>query len=221
MKLSKDTLMVLQNFAAINQSIFIKPGKELRTATIGKDIVAIAQIQDDFPMAVPVFDLGRLLSTLSLFKEPDIEFGDKALTIKSNRSRVRYLYSSEALVVKPMEGTPKFTVLASFQLEPSLLNETLKAAGVLGVPDITITSFGEGISLIAHNKKEGSSDNFVSTVGASETKFVVDINVEKIKLLPLPYTVEVCKSGNGRLVVHFKGHAISYFVAAEATSKII
>ena len=48
MKLSDSTLTVLKNFAGINNSILVKEGKKLRTISVAKNILAEANITEEF-----------------------------------------------------------------------------------------------------------------------------------------------------------------------------
>ena len=48
MNLSNDTIAMLKNFANINQNILIKPGKKLNTISTMKNILAQADIKEDF-----------------------------------------------------------------------------------------------------------------------------------------------------------------------------
>ena len=49
MNLSEQTISVLKNFATINQNLVIKKGKTLMTMSSMKNIVAKANIEEDFP----------------------------------------------------------------------------------------------------------------------------------------------------------------------------
>ena len=69
MKLSNETLTVLKNFASINQGIQFKKGKQLRTMSGGKSVLARAEIKDEVPEDFCVYDLNQFLSVNSLFKD--------------------------------------------------------------------------------------------------------------------------------------------------------
>ncbi len=49
MKLSEKTISLLKNFSDINQSILFKKGNKLRTIPVMKNILAEADIPEDFP----------------------------------------------------------------------------------------------------------------------------------------------------------------------------
>ena len=61
MKLSDSTLTVLKNFAGINNSILVKEGKKLRTISVAKNILAEANITEEFPRDVAIYDLNQFL----------------------------------------------------------------------------------------------------------------------------------------------------------------
>ena len=66
MKLSDSTLTVLKNFAGINNSILVKEGKKLRTISVAKNILAEANITEEFPRDIAIYDLNQFLNGLGL-----------------------------------------------------------------------------------------------------------------------------------------------------------
>ena len=74
MKLSEDTIAILKNFATINSNLVFKPGQKLKTIAESKTIMAQADIIEDFPQEVGLYDLNEFLSVLSMIPEPDIQF---------------------------------------------------------------------------------------------------------------------------------------------------
>ncbi|MDP7195681.1 MAG: DNA polymerase, partial [SAR202 cluster bacterium] len=67
MKLSKHTLNMLKNFSDINMSIEIKKGNLLRTVSVQKNILAQAELEDEFPKDFAIYELNRFLGAVSLF----------------------------------------------------------------------------------------------------------------------------------------------------------
>jgi hypothetical protein len=61
MKLSKDTLDVLKNFASINSGMEFKKGNTIRTMSSGKTVLAKASLKDEFPQDFCVYDLNQFL----------------------------------------------------------------------------------------------------------------------------------------------------------------
>ena len=83
MKLSDNTVALLKNFAGINNSILVKQGTKLRTISVAKNILAEAEVKEDFPRDFAIYDLNQFLNGLSLHQDPDLDFNaDSYLSIK-------------------------------------------------------------------------------------------------------------------------------------------
>ena len=90
MKLSEKTLTVLKNFAGINNSILVKQGTQLRTMSVAKNILAEAEIDEEFSRQFGVYDLNQFLNGLSLHQDPDLDFTEESyLTIREGKRRVK------------------------------------------------------------------------------------------------------------------------------------
>ena len=88
MKLSDSTLTVLKNFAGINNSILVKEGNRLRTMSVAKNILAEANITEEFPRDVAIYDLNQFLNGLGLHSDPDLDFSPESyITIKEGSEK--------------------------------------------------------------------------------------------------------------------------------------
>ena len=102
MKLSDNTLTLLKNFAGINQSILVKQGNKLRTISIAKNILAEAEITEEFPREFAVYDLNQFLNGLSLHQDPDLDFTENSyITIREGKRRVKYFYADPNVIISP------------------------------------------------------------------------------------------------------------------------
>jgi hypothetical protein len=70
MKLSTETISVLKNFSTINANLMVKAGSSLSTMSAMKNIVAKADVSEEFPSDFAIYDLNEFLSALSLFGNP-------------------------------------------------------------------------------------------------------------------------------------------------------
>ena len=61
MKISKQTIDVLRNFSMVNSSILISPGKELKTVSDMKTLLARASVVEDFPTEFAIYDLPQFV----------------------------------------------------------------------------------------------------------------------------------------------------------------
>ena len=94
MKLSDNTVALLKNFAGINNSILVKKGNRLRTISVAKNILAEADITEEFPRDFAIYDLNQFLNGLSLHQDPDLDFVEESyLSIKEGKRRVKYFFA--------------------------------------------------------------------------------------------------------------------------------
>ena len=213
MQFSDETLAVLKNFSGINQSILFKPGNELRTISPSKTVMASATIEENISGRSAVYDLSRFLSTLSLFKDPDVNFGTDKFTITSGRSKVNYTYASENMIVTPPDreiNLPSVDVTVDIKWE--VIESVIRAAGVLQVSDITFTGSDGKIVMAATDSKNPTADRFdVEVSDYTGEPFNMHIKVENMKLMPANYTVSLCAAG----MSHFKSEKIQYWIAVQ------
>ena len=104
--ISKSTIEVLKNFCSINKSIVIKPGNKVATLSINKNILAIADVQEQFDSQISIYDLGVFLGGLSLFDQPKIDTSESNYVTVSDergRSKTRFFYADPDVIVQPPE----------------------------------------------------------------------------------------------------------------------
>ena len=104
MKLSNETVTVLKNFSTINQNLVIKSGNSISTMSAMKNIVAKAELSEDFPRDFAIYDLNEFLAALSLFDKPDLDFKEDFVVVTENGSATKFLkywYSDPSVVTTP------------------------------------------------------------------------------------------------------------------------
>lgn len=215
MKFSTDTLSVLKNFSTINPSIVFKPGSVVRTISPQKTVMAAATIDETVETQAGVYDLSRFLSTLALFDNPDVVFGQDRFTIKGGRSELRYTYTSESLMVTPPEKDivvpdPEVSVNIKWQD----IESVRQAAGVLQLPEIAFIGDGNTITMSAVDSKTSTADNYNTVVaeGVSTDPFNMIIKTDNLKLVPTDYEVTLSSKG----MAHFKSDKVQYWIAIES-----
>lgn len=216
MKLSDTTLAVLKNFASINQSIKISEGSVVSTISPLKTLLSKATVPDTFDKTFCLYDLNRFLSVLSLFKSPELEFGDSAITIKDGRQKVTYRYCDEKVIVAAPANELNFpTPEVAFDLTQEALNAAVKATGVLGLPEIAIVGENGKLYLRAVNSKDVGSDDFSEEIGETDQVFTAVFKPEYLsKVLAGNYRVEV----SSKKISRFVNDNITYWVATESNS---
>ena len=156
MNLSNDTRDVLKNFSSINQNLLVKNGNVINTMSAMKNIVAKASIPDTFNNEFAIYDLNEFLSALSLFKNPTLDFGDKAVKLREegNGSSVNYFFSDPSVVTTPKTEITMPSVDVEFVFTQDTFNQIQKASAVLGVPDVVLSGTAGGdINLTVTDRK--------------------------------------------------------------------
>ena len=219
MKLSDNTLTLLKNFAGINQSILVKQGNKLRTISIAKNILAEAEITEEFPRDFAIYDLNQFLNGLSLHQDPDLDFAeDSYITIREGKRRVKYFYADPNVIISPPEKEIKLpSDDVCFQLETGSLEKLVKAASVYQLPDISAIGDAGAIRLVVRDKKNYTSNEYSIVVGETNEQFTFNFKVENIsKIISGAYNVVVSR----KLLSQFTNtnHNLSYWIALEPDS---
>jgi hypothetical protein len=218
MNLSDKTLTILKNFAGINNSILVKQGTQLRTISVAKNILAEAQIDEEFPREFGIYDLNQFLNGLSLHQDPEMDFSPESyLNIREGKRRVKYFYADPAVIISPPE---KEITLPSedvhFQLDSIALEKLLKAAAVYQLPDLAAVGDAGVVKLVVRDKKNDTSNEFAVVVGETDKKFSFNFKVENIKIIPGAYDVVVSQ----KLLSKFTNTScdLKYYIALEPDS---
>ena len=216
MKLSENTLSVLKNFASINQGIKITEGNTLSTISPLKTLLSKATISDNFEKSFCIYDLNRFLSVVSLFKEPELEFGDSAVIIKGGKQKVVYRFCQENVIVAAPAKEIQFPdAEVVFNLTQEALSSVIKATGVLQLPEIAIVGEGGKLYMRAVNSKDVGSDEFNEEIGICGREFTAVFKPEYLsKILPGNYSVEV----SSKKISRFSSDSVVYWIATESNS---
>ena len=223
MKLSNETLSVLKNFGAINQGIFFRKGKTLKTVSSHQNILAQVDINEDIPADFGVYDLINFLSVVSLHKDdPSFDFDEKHVVIVGNkgRSRIKYRFCEPTMIVTPLEkeiAMPDPEI--NFSLTAEDFDWILRAASVLASPHIAIESDGSKVSVLTLDLQNDSAHtDSLDIADGDDNKYRMVFKTENIsKVLPGSYDVLISSKG----VSHFKNKnlPLQYWVTTEQGSK--
>jgi len=218
MKLSDNTLSILKNFASINQSILVKQGSKLRTISVMQNILAEADVGEDFPKDFAIYDLNQFLNGISLHQDPDLDFSnDSHLIIREGKRKVKYFFADPEVIIAPPEkkiDLPSEDVC--FQLDHSQLDKLLKAASVYQLPDLSAVGANGVISLVVRDKKNDTSNEYSIVVGETNSEFTFNFKVENIKIIPGTYNVVISQKCISKFTN--ERYNLDYFIALEPDS---
>ena len=216
MKLTTETISVLKNFSTINANLMVKAGSSLSTMSAMKNIVAKADVTEEFPSDFAIYDLNEFLSALSLFGKPDLEFNDDfvIITEEGTSKSLKYWFSDPSVVTTPSKEISMPSTELTFNLSSDTLNEITKAAAVIGAPDMALT---DG-KLMVTDKKNSTANAYETSldVGDVDAEYQFWFKVENLKVMPGAYDVEV----SSKKISHFTNTklGVQYWIALEPES---
>jgi len=216
MKLSNETVSVLKNFSTINQNLVIKGGHKIATMSAMKNIVAKAEVLEEFPQEFAIYDLNEFLSAISLFSKPELEFENDfvMITEEGTSKSLKYWYSDPSVVTTPTKDITMPECEVKFNLSSDTLAMVTKAAAVIGAPDMAL----ESGSLKVTDKKNATANNYALDldVNSESENYKFWFKVENLKLIQGSYDVQV----SSKNISHFKNSTgnVEYFIALEPES---
>lgn len=145
MKLSKETVQILKQFATYNENFQVKPnvtpeGKTLiGTKNADSTIFITSEIEEKFDKTMTLFRLPVLLQTVALLGDDhEIELHGSYLTVKSpTRQQVRINYAEPDTLVLPKTLTPNLPPFdVNFVLSKEDLTKLTRFADLFDLPQI-------------------------------------------------------------------------------------
>lgn len=215
MKLSKETVAVIKNFAGINSNLLLKAGNKVATISAQKNVMADTTVTEAFPSDFGIYDLNEFLGAMSLFEDPELEFSEKFVTIKQSGMSIKYFAAAPDVLVAPTKSITFPDAEINFNISASQLDMIRKTAGVLRSEDVSIVGDGSKITAVVGDKKNATANSFSEPVGTTDKTFKVNLKVENLKMIPGDYAVSI----SSKKISRFKGAGdLVYYVAVEADS---
>ena len=218
-KLSEKTINLLENFSSINQSILVKRGSKLRTISVMKNILAEADVDENFERDFGIYDLPQFLNGVNLMKDPDLDLKNETYMIirEGKSTKVKFAFADPDVIITPPEKPitlPSSDV--TFALDSAQLGKLLKASSVYQLPDLAAVGNGKEIKMVVSDRKNDNSNEFSLVVGDTDSVFEFNFKIENIKLIPGSYDVQISK----KLLSKFTNsqYNLDYFIALEPDS---
>ena len=219
MELSNNTLNILRNYSSINQNILIKAGATIKPISEARNVVATANIEQEFPKDFGIYDLNEFIGVIGLVDNPTCNFEDDFVIVSngSGRSKVKYFYAAEETLTAPTKDVTMPEADVKFKLPNDTLNQLKKAASTLGHKELSIRA-KDGVLSLSIQENQNATSNAYSIDMDGEFKqdavfnFIIDIS--NLKLLPGDYDVEI----SSKLISQFSMDNMKYWIALEKTS---
>lgn len=219
MKISPQTLTVLKNFQNINKSLLFKKGNEIRTLAEGGTIFAIAKIEEEIPKDAAIYELSKLINSLSLYKEPELIFGDYSFdVVDAERKRsAKITYTDPSMIFAPPydKNMSIKDIDVQFDLSSEDFSNIVKAGSNLGLKDFVVMADGEKMFVGAMDTLVSSSDRYLIEIGDIDANFRYVIKFEHLKFINSGYRITI-----GSSKINFENELVSYYIALEAKKTI-
>jgi ribosomal protein L28 len=215
MKLSKETVNLIKNFAGINSNLLLKSGNKLATISGQKNVMADATVTETFP-DFAIYDLNEFLGAMSLFEDPELDFQDKYVSIKQGSMNIKFFAADASNLTAPQKAITFPDAEINFRMSSSMLDMIKKTSSVLRAADVSIVGDGSKVVAVVGDKKNASGNSFSEPVGDTDKTFKVNLKVENLKMLPGDYDVSI----SSKKISRFKSPNtdLVYYVAVEADS---
>jgi len=216
MKLSKETLALIKNYASINSNLLLKAGNKLSTLAVGNTIMSTVTVTETFPSEFGIYDVNEFLGALSLFDDADLEFSDKYVTMSQGKGSIKYFAAAESAMVVPKKDITFPEAEINFTLDANVYSMILKTAPLLKSSDVSLVGNGSTISVVVVDKKNQTGNAYNYELGTTTLNFKVNLKIENLKMLPGDYDVSISSKKISRFKA--KGSDLVYYVAVEADS---
>ncbi len=220
MKLSKETIEILKNFADINQSLVFNAGKKIKTMNSLKNILAHANVEEDFPRQFAIYNLTEFLGYLSTMTEPDLVFEENYIKVTNKIIKDKYKYANTDYIVSPEKDITVTDYSIKVHIKEDVFRMIDKKTTILQLHDLYLKGCDKSnsIYLCASNKKNDSSNEISIKVGEGVSKkFNVVLKKENLKIIPGNYDISISPKG----IAHFKNDKldVEYWIALEPDSE--
>ena len=221
MELSDNTLNILRNFSSINQNILIKTGNNIKTISEARNVVATADVTEEFTKNFGIYDLNEFIGVMGLVDAPSLKFEEDFVIVSdsSGRSKVKYFYAAEETLTSPTKDVTMPDADVKFTLDNDTLNKLKKAASTLGHSEVSIRAKDGVLSLSVVENQNATSNAFSIEIDGEfkqDAVFNFIISISNLKILPGDYDVEI----SSKLITQFKHKEmpLRYWIALEKSS---
>ena len=220
MKLSKETIEILKNFSDINQSLVFNAGKKIKTMNSLKNILAHANVKEDFPRQFAIYNLTEFLGYLSTMTEPELVFEENHIKVTDKIIQDKYKYANTDYIVSPEKDIKVTDYSIKVNIKEDVFRMIDKKTTILQLHDLYLKGCDKSnsIFLCASNKKNDSSNEISIKVGEGVSKkFNVVLKKENLKIIPGNYDISISPKG----IAHFKNDKldVEYWIALEPDSE--
>jgi hypothetical protein len=197
--------------------MIFQKGKEQRVNTNNKTIFGDVEFDEEFPVEFGIWDLKQLLSVISLFTDPEIDFEKEKLVIKEGKRKVNYFYSDIGLIKFFKNKVTLPNVDIQFNLSKDTLTQLHKVAKVFNGEYIAVVGDKEKIYLQTINPKNDQQSSGSFEVGETDKEFRMVISMDRLIWVDGEYVVKISKEGIAKATC--QDTVLSYIFTCDSKSE--
>lgn len=221
MKLTKETLNILKNFATLNNGIILKKGDILTTKTITNVVYGEAKLNQVIEEEIGIYDVNSFLSIVNLVGEDaDISLDERSgnLKISNDRVKINYPAASASAIVSPKGRVNVPPSDVDYTLSMDDLKQLMKLSRQLNVNRLEFMP-AEGRLIIRgweENDKEHPNEMFRLDMGeyTGTADFHFFIPLDNMRLIDGDYKI----SFNRKKIAWLETENVSYMIACSLDS---
>jgi len=224
MKLSKQTIEILENLSSLNKHFLFREGSSLKSCTPNKGLAVEAKVEEVFPSQVGVFDLSKILSCLKTFDDSELFFNENSVKVANDHSEAAFGLAQEDQLITIKKDIVFNPSGINFDLRWAVIQEIIKYSNLMRTKvanssswtfdTLTIIGTGEFIVAQVQHSKKIEDETLKINLAQDSRKFKFTLPIQLLNLVADDYLLEVSKS----TVIRVSGKTkpvIYYFASSE------
>jgi len=221
MKVSDKTIEILKNFSNINNGMVIRSGKQQTTVSPDDAIFVVAQIEDDFPSELGLYELPNFLTNLTMLDSAELNFSDNEVTMTDKDGfNITYRGCAKEIIHTPAETMINLKIDnpdIEFNLTLAQIQKLSKVANINTFEYLVVFAKNGQLSVKVYDQESDTSNSGTLPLGEIGTPdFKAMFKVEKLKIIPQNYNVKIKKEAFA--VFENTDGTLRYIIALESES---
>jgi len=218
MKFTSNFLDILKHFKNINQNIYFREGNIQTSAIISSrdELLFFVRANTDVQIETPfaIGNLGKLITTLEMFNNPDITVEKDTLLIEEEGKTVNYKLSNPDCINyhKNPDKVQSFTGGIDTSLTKDNINDILCMSKLFMAKHVTFFGRNGQFSVNIWNADNSSSDIGSIIIGTTDENFESTISSDNFKISPENYKLTIFR----KPLIHLNNATYEYFIPIEA-----
>ena len=217
MKLSERTISILKNYSSINGNLVVHEGNKISTISETSMIASSAELNESFDRSFGIYDLNEFLGAYTLMEDPDLDFGEDSVNIRSKNSCLVYRFSDPSILTSPKKEFKLPSREVEINLSSGDIEHIRKASFILKASTLSLVGENGKVKLSVSDPSNPTANLYEAELsGYTETNFNLQFLIDNLKLMPDDYRITI----SSRLISEWEAinNKVKYWVALEKNS---